>query len=83
MGPSYQGATMSLRLIKFSTAMHLSGTHRIILEVQNTTLVPRQTARPAKVITVRASPHTGLVSLKTMLHIHLALYFFMAAITEN
>lgn len=25
MGPGYQGATMSLRLIKFSAAMHLSG----------------------------------------------------------
>lgn len=25
MGPSYQGATVSLRLIKFSEVMHLSG----------------------------------------------------------
>lgn len=65
MGPSYQGATMSQRLIKFSTSMHLSGTHRIILEVQNTTLAPRQTARPAK---VGASPHTELVSLKHVVH---------------
>lgn len=56
MGPSYQGATVSLRLINFSAAMHLSGVQLHNIGRRRRSLVA-------------AAPHeyTGLHSLKNKL----------------
>lgn len=77
MGPSYQGATVSLGLIKFSTAMHLSG-----LQLDNIGSVEHKVSgevAPATAIKVKAIQQTALLSLKTIIN-DLHLYFFMATV---
>lgn len=53
MGPCYQGATMSLRIIKFSAAMHLSGVQPNIIGGAEHEVSAWQAAHPDQVIHVK------------------------------
>lgn len=64
MGPSYQGATVSLGVIKFSTAMHLSGLH--LDNIGGVEHKDSLQAAPAKAFKVKAIQQTTLLSLKTV-----------------
>lgn len=63
---------MSLSLIKFSAALHLSGVQPNNIGGESTGLVPRQAAQPA---TVKA--------IKDKIINSLCLYLFMAAVSEH